>query len=114
MDRIEPDHQQPDERKPGQPKQHIRRIENFYDYINDNRERIVDYDARKKASLIYTSHVAESTVEHLLNERSKKKQKMQWSRDGLHAVLQIRVSECSNDWEYDWDNIVKPALQAAA
>lgn len=94
--------------------EHIRLITNFYNYINDNRTRIVNYDARKKASLPYTSHVAESTVEHMLNERGRKKQKMQWSRDGIHAVMQIRVSQCSNDWEDDWNNVIKPQFKLAA
>lgn len=86
-------------------KDHKRLICNFYDYINNNRERIVDYDKRKKLSLLYSSHVAESTVEHLLNKRAKKHQKMQWSRNGLHAIMQIRASRVSGEWERDWNKI---------
>ena len=89
-------------------------IDNLYQYIFDNKEYIVDYDKRKNEKLPYTSHVAESTVEHLLNDRCKRKQKMQWSRKGLHAVIQIRVSQASGDWDVDWKNIIKPQLQVAA
>jgi len=39
-----------------------RLIYNFHDYISNNKNRIVDYGERKKLSLIYSSHVAESTV----------------------------------------------------
>ena len=75
--------------------------------------RLVDYAYRKEKGLVYTSHVAESTVEHLLNERCKRKQKMQWSRDGLHAVIQIRASQASNDWDADWERKIKPKFNAA-
>jgi hypothetical protein len=92
----------------------IKKANNFVEYIKENREHIINYDERKKSGLIYTSHVAESTVEHLLNERGKKHQKMQWSRDGLHAVLQIRASQASNEWETDWKNNIFPRLQSTA
>ena len=92
---------------------HQKIIQNFYDYIESNKDHIVDYSARHKTGQIYTSHVAESTVEHLINERCKRKQKMQWSRDGIHSVIQIRTSTASYEWEYDWFNIVTPILNAA-
>lgn len=94
--------------------EHIRKTNNFSEYIKENREHIINYDERKKAGLIYSSHVAESTVEHLLNARGKKHQKMQWSRDGLHAILQIRSSQASNEWLTDWKNIIFPRLQSSA
>ena len=94
--------------------EHIKKADNFVEYIKENREHIINYDERKKSGLIFTSHVAESTVEHLLNERGKKHQKMQWSRDGLHAVLQIRASQASNEWVNDWNNIIFPRLQSTA
>ena len=95
-------------------KEHLKIINNFYEYIFENKKYIVDYDERSNKGLPYTSHVAESTVEHLLNDRCKRKQKMQWSRDGIHAVIQIRVSQASGDWDNDWENIIKPKYQAAA
>lgn len=94
-------------------KKHVKLIENFYQYISDNKKYLINYSERKAKGLIYTSHVAESTVEHLLNERCRRKQKMQWSRDGLHAVIQIRASQASNDWDNDWNTIIKPKLKAA-
>lgn len=92
----------------------LRVINNFYEYVSENKKYIVDYDERSDKGLPYTSHVAESTVEHLLNERCKRKQKMQWSRDGIHAVIQIRVSQASGDWDNDWENLIKPKYQVAA
>ena len=41
---------------------------------------------------VYTSNLAESTVNTLINDRQKGKQKMLWGRDGAHNVLQIRAS----------------------
>lgn len=92
----------------------FKKIDNFHIYIKDNEDKIVNYNERKKLGLIYTSHIAESTVEHLLNERSKRKQKMSWSRNGLHAVLLIRASQSSNDWNSVWKNIILPHYQSAA
>ena len=74
----------------------------------------MNYDERQNLSLPFSSHVAESTVDHLLNKRAKKKQKMQWSRSGLHAVMQIRSSQASENWENDWDKIAVIKLKKAA
>jgi len=87
---------------------------NFYDYINSNKSRIVNYDERRELSLAYSSHVAESTVDHLLNKRAKKKQKMQWSRNGLHSVMQIRSSQASANWEDDWNRVLEAQFKQAA
>ena len=88
-------------------------INNFYDYIENNKEHLVNYSDRQEKGQIYTSHVAESTVEHLINERCKRKQKMQWSRIGIHAVIQLRASLASNEWDFDWDNIIVPKVITA-
>ena len=93
---------------------HTEVMEKLYGYISDNKNYIINYNVRKNENLPYTSHVAESTVEHLLNERCKRKQKMQWSRDGLHSVIQIRASQASNDWDNDWENIITPNLKKTA
>ena len=68
-------------------------------YIENNKEHIVDYDERKRLDLVFTSNEAESTVNSLINDRQKGKQKMLWSRDGAHNVLQIRTSILSNSWK---------------
>lgn len=93
---------------------YIKKVENFSTYIQENKNNIVNYQARQAAGLIYTSHVAESTVEHMLNERAKRKQKMQWSREGLHAVMQIRCSQVNNEWEEEWRNNILPIFQMSA
>ena len=74
-------------------------------YIINNSDGIVNYDERKNAKQVFTSNVAESTVNNLINDRQKGKQQMLWSREGAHNVLQIRASVYSNTWDNDWKEI---------
>lgn len=83
-------------------------------YIQRNKEYIADYNSKAENQLPYTSQVAESTVEHLINDRHKRSQKMQWSRDGAHNVLQIRASMASNQWDLEWQDAVFEAIRIAA
>jgi hypothetical protein len=82
-------------------------IQDFIRYLKNNQAYIVNYQQRQEAGLIYTSSIAESTVEHLLNPRFKKKQKMQWSRKATHALLQIRSAMASQRWNAIWQEIVQ-------
>ena len=68
----------------------IKKINKLITYITKNREYIVNYEDRKDKSLVFASNMAESTVESLINQRCKAKQHMSWTREGLHALLQIR------------------------
>jgi len=52
-------------------------------YISNNKDGIVNYAERKNKGLVFTSNLAESTVNTLINERQKGKQKMLWGREGL-------------------------------
>jgi hypothetical protein len=74
------------------------RLTRLLAYINNNEDKIVDYRARKNAGLVFTSQLAESTVESLINKRCKGKQHMRWSREGLNPILQIRAAMGSDDW----------------
>ena len=47
-------------------------------YIVNNKDYIVNYDARKNNNLVFTSNMAESTVESLINQRCKGHQHMRW------------------------------------
>jgi len=67
-------------------------------YIENNSNFIVNYQQRQDDGLIFTSQMAESTVESLINKRCKGQQHMRWSREGLHALLQVRAAVNSNDW----------------
>lgn len=74
-------------------------------YISNNQEGLVNYGARKREGLAYTSNIAEMTVNTLINDRQKGKQKMLWSREGAHNVLQIRSSVFSGTWKNDWKKV---------
>jgi len=91
----------------------IEKLNKLATYIRNNKEGIVNYGARKRAGLVYTSNLAESTVNTLINERQEGKQKMLWSRDGAHNILQIRASIASNTWNNDW-NIIEHKLYKEA
>ena len=80
----------------------VKKISNLLSYIVNNKDGIIDYAARRNAGLPFTSNLAESTVNSLINERQKGQQKMLWSREGAHSILQIRASVYSKTWEQDW------------
>lgn len=83
-------------------------------YINNNKQHIINYEERRNSGLPYTSNLAESTVESLINQRCKGRQHMRWSRTGLHNLLQVRAYFASNDWEVHWmDKIMGAVLKTA-
>jgi hypothetical protein len=88
----------------------IEKIKKFSKYITNNRDRIVDYRWRQKEGLVFTSNLAESTVESLINDRCKGHQHMRWSREGLNPVLQLRAAIHSNDWRHKWKDAVLNAV----
>ena len=83
-------------------------------YISNNKVGIVNYGSRKRGGLNYTSNLAETTVNSLINDRQKGKKKMLWSRDGAHNVLQIRSSVFSKTWDNDWKQVELAVYRKAA
>ena len=82
---------------------HCMRLKKFSTYIKNNCDKIIDYRARKKAGLVFTSQLAESTIESLINRRCKGQQHMRWSRKGLSPILQLRAAiNSKEDWESKW------------
>jgi len=72
-----------------------------------------NYKERETAGLVFTSQLAESTVNNLVNERQKQDKRMQWSRDGADSILQIRSSKQSRDWKTDWEVVQKSMYREA-
>jgi hypothetical protein len=89
----------------------INKLSRFLVYIENNNLRIVNYRSRQKQGIVFTSNLAECTVESLINQRCKGQQHMRWSRDGLNPLLQLRASIHSNEWVNKWQMAV---LNAAA
>ena len=87
------------------------KINAFSVYIESKKNRIVDYRKRKNNGLVFTSNLAESTVESLIKKRCKGQQHMRWSRDGLNPLLQLRATMHSDKWADKWRSAV---LSAAA
>ena len=90
------------------------RIKKLRNYLINNFDKIVDYSERKNAGLVFTSQMAESTVESLINQRCKGKQHMKWSREGVHPLLQIRAEIASNDWCINYENYILGAYAKTA
>jgi hypothetical protein len=90
------------------------KVNGLLNYLKGNKEYIIDYATQAMEHKPYTSQVAESTVEHLINDRHKRNQKMQWTRKGAHNILQIRASMASNEWDYIWQETILSALGIAA
>ena len=83
-------------------------------YLQNNQGRLVNYEQRKNCGLAFTSHMAEATVESLINQRCKGSQHMRWTREGVHPLLQIRSYVASNDWNRNWQGKVIGAMSKAA
>ena len=94
------------------PKIYKQRLEKLKTYIKNNTTKIVDYRERQNKGLIFTSNLAESTVESLINQRCKGQQHMRWSREGLDPLLQLRAAIGSNDWDKIWKTAVMNAISA--
>jgi len=80
----------------------LEKLEGLYRYISKNQNYLVNYQERHAVGLHISSTFAEITVNNLINSRQKRSQKMQWSREGAHNVLQIRTSLFSKTWNEDW------------
>lgn len=83
-------------------------------YLLNNIDKLVNYMDRKEAKLPYTSSIAETTVESQINTRFKRKQKMQWTRENAHNVLQIKTTMHSNEWDKYQMNIDNELILKAA
>ena len=89
-------------------------LKELSEYIQRNRCYIVDYQERQAAHLPFTSTLAESSVNALINARQKDNKKMQWTREGAHHILQIRTSRFSKTWEQDWQKAQRKIYLTAA
>lgn len=92
----------------------ILKINKLITYIKNNKDYIINYEERKNAGLIFTSHMAESTVESLINQRCKAKQHMSWTREGLHSLLQIKAAILSTgNWAKNATSYIFKGLNIA-
>ena len=90
------------------------KLKGLQEYLENNRNFLVNYEQRQQAGKVFTSQVAECHIDSIINARHKRKQKMQWTREGAHHVLQIRAMIASNEWEENWLDFVLPDAVLAA
>ena len=90
------------------------KIQGLHDYLKNNLAYLINYDQRESSGRVYTSQVAESHIDLLINARHKRKRKMQWTREGAHNVLQIRAKIVSQEWSKQWQVPVLGALTNVA
>ena len=89
----------------------LTKLKQLKNYIINNEAKIVDYRKRKNDGLVFTSNLAESTVESLINQRCKGQQHMRWSREGLDPVLQLRAAISSKDWDDLWKTAIRNSIK---
>ena len=90
------------------------KLKKLYDYLERNQAYLVNYEERDQNTLTYTSQVAETHIDTIINDRYKRTKKMQWTREGAHNVLQIRGLIESDEWRDRWQRPVLSALIGAA
>ena len=88
-------------------------IDWLINYINNNKQHIVDYFQRHLKDQVICSQTAETTVNNVINARQKNQQ-MRWSRDGAHSVIQIRTSLYCKSWDKDWELLKSMIYKNAA
>jgi len=91
----------------------IKKVEELIQYIIHNEDNIVNYHSRRIQKLPYSSQLAESSVNCIINDRQKHK-KMRWGRSGAYNILQIRTSLFSKTWQQDWDMVKDQLYEKAA
>ena len=83
-------------------------------YLKNNKDILTNYEEKKTTNKPFTSQVAESTVENLVNSRCRQTGKMQWLRKGAHALLQVRSAHYCKSFNKVWDYVAPRLLQKAA
>lgn len=90
------------------------RLHKLLEYLKNNEDILVNYEDRKSNKLAFTSNVAESTVENLVNSRYRQTGKMQWKREGAHSLLQVRAANYSNILTKMWSYVFFKPLNRLA
>ncbi len=92
----------------------LEKLDSLCRYIENNLAYLVNYQERQAEGVPFTSTLAEVTVDNIINSRQKRSQKMQWSREGAHDLLQLRTSLFSKTWAQDWSDAQSVIYKKAA
>lgn len=88
----------------------INKVKKLIGYLRNNTEILVNYDVKDQSNSIYTSSIAESTVEAMINSRYRQSGKMQWSKESSHKSLQVRAAKYCNVLDKLWKFITSKLL----
>lgn len=69
-----------------------RRRTRWTKYLSGQKEWLVNYAGRYRASLRVGPSITEGTANFLVNRRTNKLQQMRWSRRGADLLLQVRCA----------------------
>jgi hypothetical protein len=69
------------------------------DYLCRKQIALRNYAQDRRKGLKISSALAESAMNHLVNERMGKRQQMRWSAEGAHLLLQVRCAVLDNRLE---------------
>ena len=81
-------HLEGDNRKP---KKLLKAIGEFRSYVESNAVVIPNYGDRPRYRQAISTTAVESMVNAVVDKRFCKKRQMQWSREGIHLLLQNRT-----------------------
>ena len=82
-------------------------------YLTNNIDFLINYDQKHERGEVYTSSIAESMVESMVNSRYRVTGKMQWSRESSHKSLQVRAAIYCKTFDNLWKMIVPKFLEHA-
>jgi hypothetical protein len=68
-------------------------------YIANNAALIVNYGERYRNGERISTAFVESTINQVVSKRMVKQQQMQWTPEGAHLLLQVRIQVLNEDWE---------------
>jgi len=74
-----------------------KKLDDFHAYIENNLAMIPNYGEKRRYSETISTAFVESTVNEVVAKRMAKKQQMQWSQRGAHALLQTRTATLNGD-----------------
>ena len=88
----------------------IKHNSEFFNYISNNIDIIVDYGKRWRSGKRISTSFTESLVNYFISKRFCKKQQMQWSKQGAHLLVQVRAKVVNGElrqifkgWYKDFD-----------
>jgi hypothetical protein len=74
-------------------------VQELTTYIRNNASFIVNYGERYRNGERISTAFVESTINQVVSKRMVKQQQMQWTPEGAHLLLQVRVQVINEDWE---------------